>query len=43
MAFKGRSSAVAYRETLIDGVSRVKGPIMNTVLSKRSYNVRVRI
>ena len=30
-------------EILIDGVSRGQGPIMNTVLSKGSYNVRVRM
>ena len=30
-------------EILIDGVSRGQGPIMNTVLSGGSYNVRVRM
>ena len=30
-------------EILIDGVSRGQGPIMNTVLSKGSYNVRIRM
>ena len=30
-------------EILIDGVSRGQGPIMNTVLSKGRYNVRVRM
>ena len=33
----------AEAEILIDGVSRGQGPIMNTVLSEGSYNVRVRM